>query len=381
MSTFFKDTLYNDISKGLSKKENTLKVKKIVSKYIDTNMIKLSTTGPVYKTIFDIMDKKRLYDVCEVTEEQVVSILKKNPYIKGHWRIMNDPFNSVSALSIRFYLVNNNKDIATMLSYYLILSMYPSLHSKYFKYGVNEQIMSYTINNLSNKFKIKQVGSLLPALQETALGSLTHHSKNIIRGTDKDIVDFIMDLKTRANSFLLKIAKNYYENNENKLYLNSDSDSMDSDNYHEADSNVYLIERMTNNVVLKLTVNGPDMKLITTSAKLAQVSVNELRNYINTLVIGENKQEIKDIVESILYLYLYDEKNRASEINSNKFFLECLEIYKKSNTTNPNIIKIKSILDEWLNRVGIYKKTQRLATLNNFRRALYIFFVISIMST
>jgi len=96
------------------------------------------------------------------------------------------------------------------------------------------------------------------------------------------------------------------------------------------------------------------------------------------MVSNENINDIKLIIESILFLYMFDNKNKLEDINSDKFLLHCLDIYKRSNTTDENIIKIKKILDSWLDELGTYKKTQRLATINNFRRAIYTFFVMSI---
>ncbi|MNT90802.1 hypothetical protein D3C72_2317930 [compost metagenome] len=58
-----------------------------------------------------------------------------------------------------------------------------------------------------------------------------------------------------------------------------------------------------------------------------------------------------------------------------------MEMYRKSNTTDKNIIAVKKILDEWLHDLGTYKKTQRLATINDFRRALFTFMVFSIQTT
>lgn len=122
------------------------------------------------------------------------------------------------------------------------------------------------------------------------------------------------------------------------------------------------------------------MKIVDMAAKTCQVSRNELRNYLNRMIISANMEDIKVIISSILYLYLYDAKNNKTEIRTNKFLLYCLEMYKKSNTSDENIIRIKKLLDKWLEELGAYKKTQRLATINNFRRAIFTFFVFTIMA-
>lgn len=373
--------LYPLVEKGLSKKENTIALKKAISQYLDRNSEKLTTIGPIHRVMFNDGDMDNLYKAIEVQPVTIKEIISRSPTIKSQWQIMNNPFNSAITMAIRYYKIHKNDEMVNALIIYLTMSMYPSLHFKYFKHGANEQVMNYTINNLSNKFKVKQMGTIYAALVDTTQGSYRHQEPRIVKGADVDIIAFIMDVKTRLNMLLRKIGNEYYINKEQNKYLNIDSDNYDEDNYHEADSNTFAVERMTNNVTLKLTVDGPNMKYVNIAAKMSQVSVSELRNYTNLMVTNEYREDIRTVVESLLFLYVFEGKNNVQEINSNKFLMYCMDTYKKSNTTDENIIKIKKILDKWLEDLGTYKKTQRLATINNFRRALFLFFVISIQMT
>ena len=59
-----------------------------------------------------------------------------------------------------------------------------------------------------------------------------------------------------------------------------------------------------------------------------------------------------------------------------------MKVYQKSNTIDPNVIKIKQILDKWMVEIGAVKAGQPFnSTANNVRRAIYMFFVMSIMSS
>jgi hypothetical protein len=260
--------------------------------------------------------------------------------------------------------------------------MYPSLHSKYFKYGVNPQIMDYTINNMSKKFKIKNLGTIWNTLLDTAMVCDKTYTKNIIRANDKDITDYIESLKTRLNALLKKIKSEFTKNYNDKNLLGIEKDNEDSENFSRAESNSYIIERLANSIALKLSINGPDMKIVQISAKLNAVAVNDMRSAVNNLISDkENAREIRKVISDILSIYLSFDSNSSIEIHSNKFILECLRIYKKSNTTNKSIIEIKKMLDIWLRRYSDrYKKSNRVATLNSFRKALYTFFVFTIQS-
>ena len=54
------------------------------------------------------------------------------------------------------------------------------------------------------------------------------------------------------------------------------------------------------------------------------------------------------------------------------------KIYSKSNVNDKSIITIKELLDKWLKEnCEQYSKTERVATLNNYRKAMYLFFTLS----
>ena len=66
-------------------------------------------------------------------------------------------------------------------------------------------------------------------------------------------------------------------------------------------------------------------------------------------------------------------------IKSRNFIAICHALYLKSNTNNESIIRIKEILDSWLTECSDnYNKTERIATKNNFRKAVYMYYVLNI---
>jgi hypothetical protein len=162
--------------------------------------------------------------------------------------------------------------------------------------------------------------------------------------------------------------------------MSIEKDNEDQDNFSRAESNSYIIERLANSIALKIAMNGPDLKWVDISARVNSVAVNDLRTTINNLTADkQNSKEIKIVIVNILTLYLSDPKNTAADIHSNKFILTCMQIYKKSNTSDRNIIMIKKILDTWLQRYSDrYKQSNRVATLNSFRKALFTYFVFTI---
>lgn len=375
--------IYPKVEQAFTSKETQRKFSAIVASYVDRNVNRLSTAGPSKRTLFSDMERNKVYDLIDFDPKTCKAIVKQSNYIKASWKIVNDPFNLVMMMILRYAKLNQLDQINQLAVTYLTLSMYPSLHYKYFKFEPNEAIMQYTINNLSNKFKIKQVGNILQALVDTTALADKTYDKNIRHANDKELTDYINAYKTRLNSLIKKIRDAFEKDYRSGNYMNTERDNEDENDFKTSDSNSLLIQRIVDQVVLKLSVNGPDSRIVDISAKMNQVSVNETRNTLNQLT--QNKDEsvnIRALCESILYLYLFNGENHVNDLNGSKFLTFCLAVYKKSNTNDENVIKVKSILDTWIEKYSeTYRKTQRVATLNNFRRALYTFFVFTLQRT
>ena len=371
------------IRKSLSDNRIVKEIEQIIGDYIDRNAIKLSTTGPVYRTVFLDAETNKFFEALKINPEAVKLILKESDYIKSQWQIMNNPFNSVAVFCIRHFRIKKDWHMMKAMIAYLTLSMYPSLHSKYFKYEPNKAIMDYTISNLSNKYKVKNSSTILQALLETTEFCDNTYQKDVIRATDKDVTQYVHAYKTRMNSLIKKIAIAFYENEKQGAYMNEQSDSNDEENFRSTDNDSMVIERIANSVVLKLATDGPDMKIVTLSAKICDISVNEIRNTtLNLCQDNSNRDDIRSIVSTILYLFIFDNHKPKEMIGSNNFYYFCMEIYKQANTTDKNVIKIKTTLDKWLNKYSAtYKRSNRVGTLNNFRRALFTFIVFTIQQS
>lgn len=375
--------IYPKVEQAFTSKETQRKFSAIVASYVDRNVNRLSTAGPSKRTLFSDMERNKVYDLIDFDPKVCKAIVKQSNYIKASWKIVNEPFNLVMMMILRYAKLNQLDQINQLAVTYLTLSMYPSLHYKYFKFEPNEAIMQYTINNLSNKFKVKQVGNILQALVDTTALADKTYDKNIRHANDKELTDYINAYKTRLNSLIKKIRDAFEKDYRSGNYMNTERDNEDENDFKTSDSNSLLIQRIVDQVVLKLSVNGPDSRIVDISAKMNQVSVNETRNTLNQLT--QNKDEsvnIRALCESILYLYLFNGENHVNDLNGSKFLTFCLAVYKKSNTNDENVIKVKSILDTWIEKYSeTYRKTQRVATLNNFRRALYTFFVFTLQRT
>lgn len=376
--SYIMNEVYPYVEKSFSDKNNINKYSRIIGSFIDKNHELLSDIGPSKIILFTDYEKNQVYNLLDISPKIVKDAKNKSKDIKSTGLNLADPFKPLMSMIVRYFSLKKDEKMTKMSVFYLGCALYPSLFTKYWKFAPNEKVMQYTINNLSNKYKIKQLGSLMATIDDLCWGAYLLHKDGLEKGSDKSVVDFVLSMQTRLNSFLKQLANEWYQNYQSGNYLENEFESSDDDNFREADSTAHVIERIVDKVSLKLVIEGPPMKIITIAANSNKVSVNELRNYITSMVVQKNIEEVKSIIEAILTLFLYDEQNSSKDINSDKFLFHCIDTYKRSNTTNESVIVIKKILDVWLDRVEIYKKTQRPGTINDFRRAIYMFFVMAI---
>ena len=372
--------VYPIIKKNLSQPSNRKIIADVCREYLERNNDKLAMAGPLTQIIFHESDKEKLMEAFGVTPKFIKECMVESKDVKVNEMGQSlNTFNLSCAIAIK-YMVEESKDPNTtkMLTTLFTMSFYPTVFRKYFPYDPNENIMNYVINNMSNKFKIKQLG-LFKAMMELGDVCLHNHMANLKNGDDIRFVKYVLDMKNRTNSMFKNICNEYKIAHTNKKYVNLDSEDMSDENYREVDNNLFIVARFTDNTVEKLILEGPTMQLITYAAKISQVSVNELRNYMVAICREKEFHEgLRDVVESILYLYLYEGQHHSEEIQGNDFLTFGLELIRQSNSQSKNLIKIKDVLEDWVNELGVTKKTKRTATINAFKRAMFIFIVLSI---
>ena len=131
------------------------------------------------------------------------------------------------------------------------------------------------------------------------------------------------------------------KNHKSGNYIEYEVEDNDPENFKMASSSTQSISVLAEKVATRLIIEGPPINLVTTSAKNNNVSVNELRNYLSKIIVGEKRDEVKNMIEHILFLYLFDRKNKLEDINNVKFISYCTWVYRQSNTINENIVRIK----------------------------------------
>ena len=351
-----------------------------IGKFIDRNMEYLSTSGPCYRITISDKDKTDFYSSIGLNEVMIKEAIKRSSYIGNSWAIMTNPFYTACAVTIRHFINVGKAANVKLLSFFLCVGMYPLIHHKYFKYNCNENIMNYTVSHLSNKYKYKQLKSVYSVLEDLSMVCTKTHESKLKVGGDAEFTKYINDMHARLNDNLKNVAVEYYKNHESGNYLNVDEENNDPDNYREADNSSYIIERIVNDVITKLSMYGPNLKMVSIAAKMGDVSVNEMRNIANCITNECNIADFKQMIQSILHIYIFDMQRTDKDIRSKDYIVTMLEVYKRTGEKDINLNTIRKLLDEWVVLTGLSKRITRKATLSSFKKAMYIFAVLTIQN-
>ena len=377
MADTFLKQLYPNVEKNL--KTKSFQFVSEINRYIDSQTSVLSLPGPSKRLYFLPLEKNNICRHMGISLDDCKYALEHTP-LQDQWYKSNVPFNIACAMAIRFYTINKREKELTMALTALGLSMYAGQQVHFFPYEPNENIMNYTINNLSNKFKIKQLGNILRAIQYTVKSAHSTYAKDIANGTDEDVRKYITRIATCIKQFVKNIASEFYEVKDKGLYMNTQTDDYSEENYRITSNNSLAISRIAENISLKVVSQPIQHSRAEMVARARQISVSALKNAINE-ILKRYDDEIRELIQLILQLFLEDGSRQPRMIKSKLFYEYCYNIYLKSNTTDKSIIRIKELLDKWLSEVSEnYTRTERAATKNNFRCALYLYFVFVIMN-
>lgn len=379
----FRDALYAQIHTVLSNDQMDRKFKQLVGNFIDKNNSKLRTPGPQYMIAFRDDDKKHFYDVLGINEKEVIELIVKiTSTMNGsnfHY-LRKNPILWIFFLCIRHYTLKKDaKGLNTVLAIYA-LATYPAIFDSYFQYEVSDPgCMAYTIDNLTQKFIFKQQGHLFGALTFSIQQSYKFLQSGIIDASDKEAIRFIQRIRNDQNSLIKKIARQYYENKRKGLTIGSALDTGDTgeiiDSYVNDTSQVEMVVR---SIVLPIITNGINLSYVEACAKMAQISISEVRFYLSKIITENQANTIEKFIEAVLFLWLYDEKKTKKEINSSEFLVWSSQLFRKTNSNNANIARIKDTLNKWGDVSGLHKKFTREASRVNYKKAIFFYFILCI---
>ena len=380
------NTLYPTVDENLSNETNVKKLIRAIKKYADSHSDILLSVDMSKRLIFSDSDKNVIYDVTGINPSMVAKAVKESPIIKSTWRIATNPFYISCLLAARFFKLHKKQAECDAVIVYMSYVLYTSSHKGSFKYAPNKQIMDYTMNNLSNRYLIKQVGTIQAMIEHTVLNAINgRYDKDLEDCSDTFIKDILSALETRISSVIKYIASEYYKNHASGEYMFHEEDSEEEGNYHISDNISYKIDRIVTNVAASIISEGFDYSTCVKRAiNLNPGASNRKLEPMLRTIIEDDMEEIKPMISDILTSFIYNSKsvNSVNDIRTSKFISESLQIYK-SNSQDEITTRIKVRLRRWIDltseKYGRNFISKGKTSLDTYRRSIYTCFVFKIV--
>lgn len=376
--------LYPIVSNSLSK--NTNKFKQCVGKFVERRARELYDTCPCDRIYFGVEELKEFYAAMGFTASDVMQHLEKTyyyPIANFNPRAAKDEFTVAMIMVIRYFYLHKMEKETEIAATYLAFSgkFYPSIHSgSYPKFQPSEHrhVMEYVVNSeLTNKFDLKREGSIFGAIRSICNTWLESYGDRLRDCDDEDIVYIVQQLHNRIKSFMKNIAEVYYKVYADKdHYLSFDSDSMDEENFRIADNDSLKAERIVEKTITAINSFKVDPK-ICEMASDSNVRTPEVHSIIETILNdNDNLPEVRELIQSIVIEYMVNSKDK--DIRNIDFISS--SITPKPNSKNPNILRQKEIVEEWLNEASpaYRKRRSREATKSSYHKSIITYFTLCI---
>ena len=221
--------------------------------------------------------------------------------------------------------------------------------------------------------------SIYAFLEDNTRTAFNTYKDRFIRCSDIDIKDLADAFFTRIKGKIVKIARAWYDNWEHGRYLNADSDSFDEDDYHEMDNNSYAIARLASKVHLKLIDRRFDRRFLKYAITSSDTSLQKLTNLLEDVLQNDEDNNVKKFITALVEYYLLTSGKGYEYIGKGDFITYMKSAYA-SNTTVPQMVLAKNILDEWVDEHMVtsgrsrYGKTAKAG----YKKSLYMFFIFII---
>ena len=383
-TTAIRDELLPIVEKTMSSSSTVNGYRRLVNEFISARTKQLYDVLPCERIICSESEMDKLFSVVNIPKSTVKTTIDHtyfgpiehfSPIAAKH------EFTILMLLIIKYFNDKKMNKEAELALIHLSFSgkFYPSLHFRSYKLVTPARhVMEYVVNNmLTDKYYLSTEGHVLGAIRSIAKTWLESYSNNRLKTlTDYDVKYIIEQLYNRIGNFIKNIATQYYKAYSDKLYIGYSSDSLDSDDYHLADSDTLRISKYTEKTMNYINSNGVDYK-VCKMASNTDITINECKAVIESIVLNpRNVDTMKELISLMLALYFTEDEGK----NPSDIRFITYTIAPKPNAKSKEILRVKQIIEQWLSESGTayMRRRSRIATRNAYERCVRMYFALAI---
>ena len=384
---YFKQHLQDKlISPVLKLAKNREAVIEFTGRYMDEHTKELSTSGPVYMITFSAKETQFFYDMFHTSPEEMIDMyteMEKDTYygkiskMFTGW-VKNAPHKILITAILADACANNYEDIIECCEYLWGFIEYPMIYREFWKTGVQEEVMNYTIEHLGAKFKIKQVKNIRDLLKYDTTTVVNFYKNELATGADNVYMDLLYRMRTQISAKFRKISNAYYDNIKENRTQHNNITKFDDGSLADQEGHSTIAAQIIEKTINKFATNEVNQSMVKVCANAVQIDQGNLSGFIAQISATKNNRLAK-LIENIIMAY-FDRNPSVTTISSSEFLNFGLSIYRSIGTSkDPILMEIKEILQYWMNDIiNIRSMYGREATIINYTRAIYNYFVLMI---
>lgn len=375
------------VKNKLKEKSVQNQIIEFTGRFIDQNSAKFSTTGPVHIVGFLDKDINFFYDLFGTDKETTVKQMKEmkdiayGPEVTDNVliNVKNMPHKLLITAILVDAIQNNYEDIIECCTYIFGFIEYPIQYRNFWKLGVKEDVMNYTIENLpSNKFKAKRLNNLLALLKYDVNSSIEFFKEQLAVGKDETYIDFNNRVRNQIRNTFVNIANYYYKNYEENLTLNTLDSHYDDGKIAEYEGQSQIIANSIDRAYNKIMSSNVDPQIVKIISQASEIDPENLKSYLN-LIIKDKRNRLEKMIENCIVIY-FQKNPEATSVGTGEFLNFGLGLYRSIPGSKDKLyIELRTILDFWMNEIvkikTLYKGS---TTINSYTRGVFNYFIMMI---
>lgn len=381
-STHLKENLQvSNVAPVLKKPINRDKIVEFTGRFKDEHNKQLSTAAPVHMFTFADKQTSFLYSLFSTSKEQLVTLFKEGMEKAQQtvpFRIIEEgPHKILIAAMMLEAHEKGYDDIIECCKLLFVFSEYPILYRKFWRIGVKEDVMNYTVEHAGNKFKFRKFMNVL-GWARNDLEVAWVRWKDRLDGYDWEYQRFIYDIRTQLVASWRKLAELYYANEKANKTLHVKSGKTDDGHISDQEGYISNIAKISENTFTKISINPISNPHIKISAEYSEIDKGNLTSFLNRIFTDKNNQ-LRQMIENIITSYL-TKNPTESNISAKEFINKGMALYRSIATSkDPLYMNIHRILNYWMYTIidikSLYNREQ---THIAYRRAIWNYLILMI---
>ena len=318
---FMRANIVDPIIDVLSKPSNKKEYINHGVEFLDANAEMLAREFPTKRVTFPRKYVDRVLEIFGFTTDSFRKIVKEMAkYVdasKDFKTIAASPTNIIHAVVLYYSDMIGHRQLRDSARQQLGLTVYGLIFNKYFpKAEPSVPVMTYTYMQLDHTWNLVKSENVINWIGNTVESCFGFFRSSLSLDMSPTVlVNFLNRTRTSFNQNMKLLTQRYHENLENGNKIGGDTKGGDDEEYVETKSTAGIkrtLLRMIRQGDRDYHNNG---RLYKATAQQKNVKQNELFELAQKV----DKEDIGNIIDLILYVFIVKEGNEIKDINSSKY--------------------------------------------------------------